>query len=111
MKKKNKATEKSILDFFNNVDWKLLKKQRRALQVILESNVLPKNEREAMEGIQHLLEDMAFHAVDELGVPESTLLVTPKNLTEKKAQDLENKDAEKFDKEVSLFINNVQSKL
>jgi hypothetical protein len=111
MKKKNKATEKSILEFFNNMDWKLLKKQRRALQVILESDVLPEKEREAMEGIQHLLEDMAFHAVDELGVSESTLLVTPKNLTEKKAQEWEEKDSERFEKEMVKFIKGVQERL
>jgi len=97
--------------FFENIDWKELKKQRRSVQVILEGEVLPKKEKEALEGLQNLLEDMAFFVVDNLGVPKSTLLTSPENLSSAKQEAWEAKDNEAFTNEVAKFIEGVQKNL
>jgi len=96
-------------NFFQDMDWNMLKKQRRSLQVMLDSDILPTKESDALEGVLNLLEDMAFFAVDNLEVSTSTLLLAPENLSEKKKEEWQKKDSDKFEKEVSKLIKNVKS--
>ena len=65
--------EPQIPEFIKNIDWKLLKQQNNALTLMISSMGNDEDDSNALIGIQSLLDALKDYAVDELGIPESTV--------------------------------------
>ena len=60
----------AVPEFIKNIDWKLLKQQNAALTLMINSMGESEDDRNALEGIQSLIDSLRDYAVDELGIPE-----------------------------------------
>lgn len=110
MKKKSKA--QATNELLDGIDFVEFKKQRGVLQTIISSKILPLKEQRALEGLQNLCEDIAFHGCDHLGQPKTTLFLTPEfgNNIEKERKWHE-RNGKKFDKDIDTFVGKVMKKL
>lgn len=62
------------------IDWKLLSQQKQTLIDIIEEKgnaftIEAENQKSDLEGILNMIDAIQDHAIDDLGIPESDVLV------------------------------------
>lgn len=63
--------------FVQSIDWKLLKKQKSDLLIVLSKNEsITEEQIESLSGILHLIDGIQDYAVDICGVPETEVFDT-----------------------------------
>ena len=56
--------------FITRIDWEMLKEQKAHFVSVIYSGELKSDQKEALEGILHLLDAIQDHAVDSMGISE-----------------------------------------